>query len=188
MVLVRMLVGVSLLTLGRKLYWLFVGLSGFLAAFFLAEGYFLPQQPEWVVLLVALLAGIVGVFLAIFLQHVAVFLGGFLAGAYLAGTLLAGSNWQVGEYHWVLMVIGGAVCAVLALVLFDWALIFISSLAGALVIAQSLHLTASVTTLVTIGLFILGVVIQAAIKQRETAPSQEEAQSSPGEAAPPPAA
>jgi len=166
MIVVRLLAGVSLLTLGRKLYWLFVGAVGFVAAFFVVEQFF-PLQPEWATLLVALLAGILGVFLAIFLQHTAIFLGGFLAGGYLVANLTAMMNWHAGRYNWVLLLIGGMVCAVLAMIMFDWALIALSSLAGAMVIVRAFTLPPMIALALTVGLFLLGAAIQVAIKHRE---------------------
>jgi len=166
MILFRLLAGVSLLTLGRKLYWLFVGVVGFVVAFFLVERFF-PQQPEWVMLLLALLAGAVGVFLAIFLQRVAIFLAGFLVGGYLVANALAMLSWHPGRFEWVLLGVGGVVCAILAAALFDWALIGLSSLAGAMVIVQSFHLSPASAAALTAGLFLLGLALQAVIKHHE---------------------
>ena len=104
----------------------------------------------------------------------AIFLAGFLVGGYLVANVLAMLSWDAGRFNWVLLVIGGFVCAVLVSVLFDWALIGLSSLAGSMVIVRSFDLAPAIILALTIGLFILGIVIQAAIKHSEKPKPKEE--------------
>jgi hypothetical protein len=74
----KILEGICLLTLGRKLFWLFVALIGFEAGTYIAARVF-TQQPEWVVLVFAIVVGIIGALLAIFLQTVVIAGAGFIA-------------------------------------------------------------------------------------------------------------
>lgn len=166
MFLFRLLAGISLLTLGRKLYWLFVGAVGFVVAMALATKY-LPVMPEWQTLLLALAAGVVGAVLAVLVQRIAVAVAGFLAGGYLAAGVAQMFNWDPGQLAWVVVLAGGILCAILAAKLFDWALIVVSSLAGAMVIAQSFTLPSTTALIVTVCLFVVGIAIQASIKRRE---------------------
>jgi len=53
--------GIILLLFGRKLFWFFVGVIGFLTGVLLATHY-LQGQPEWVILIIALIAGVLGPF------------------------------------------------------------------------------------------------------------------------------
>jgi NADH-quinone oxidoreductase subunit L len=94
------IVGILLLTLGRKLFWLFVGGSGFVVAFFLT-GELLPGQPTWVFLLVALVAGLLGAWLAVRLQWLAVGVGGFLGGGYIAAVFVESLNLSLGGPEWL---------------------------------------------------------------------------------------
>jgi hypothetical protein len=66
-------------------------------------------------------------------------------------------------------VIGGIVGAILLLVLFDWALIVVSSLIGAHLIQSAIVLPASGSTIVFIGLVVLGILVQAASLRRTQA-------------------
>jgi hypothetical protein len=66
-------------------------------------------------------------------------------------------------------VIGGIIGAILLLVLFDWALIVVSSLIGAHLIQSAIVLPASGSTIVFIGLVILGILVQAASLRRSQA-------------------
>jgi hypothetical protein len=169
----RIVVGIALLTLGRKLFWLFVGVAGFVFGFGLATQ-FLRGQPDWIVLVIALVAGLVGVLFALFLQRLAVGVAGFIAGGYILINLLNALGWQTGGVSWLPFVIGGIIGAVLVLILFDWALIILSSLTGATLIAQAIHFGPLITALAFIVLLILGIVIQASMmREREQPPPAE---------------
>lgn len=160
MPIVRVLVGLVVLTLGRKLFWLFVGAVGLVVGIALATQFF-RGQPDWVILLIALGAGLVGALLAIFLQQVAIGLAGFVGGGYITLYLLNVLGWGPGRYAWLPFVIGGIIGIVLVVALFDWALIILSSLTGASLIVQGTHFRPALTGLVFILLFIVGVAIQA---------------------------
>src|SRR5215471_16650199 len=56
---VRIVVGLALLLLGRRLYWLLVAGIGFLTGMELAQ-WLLPGRPEWVFLVLALGLALVG--------------------------------------------------------------------------------------------------------------------------------
>jgi len=128
MMLLRVLAGIGLLIMGRRLFWLFVGLIGFISGIHLASHFF-PGQPEWMIVAIALMAGVLGTLLALLLQWLAVGLAGFLAGAYIVVSLLHVTGWGT-RMDWLLFLIGGVIGSILIMVLFDWALIVLSSLAG----------------------------------------------------------
>jgi len=158
------LVGVILLFFGRRLYWLFVAGIGFLTGLALAPD-LLPGQPEWVILLAALVAAIVGAIIAFVAQKITIGLIGFVAGGGI-GLLLLRKLGLVGEGSaWVVYLIAGVVGLVLMLVLFDWALILLSSLAGANLIvtgvAARVHLPQETWFLLLIVLAFIGVAVQA---------------------------
>jgi len=160
MILLRILAGVALLVAGRRLFWLFVGLIGFISGARMASHFF-PGQPEWIVLAVALTAGVLGALLALFLQWLAIGLAGFLAGAYIVVNLLHLSGWETGGIDWLLFFIGGILGTILIIVLFDWALIILSSLAGAGLIIETLHADRGLAAMLFIALFIVGIVVQS---------------------------
>jgi hypothetical protein len=164
----RILAGGLLLVLGRKLFWLYVAILGFVTGLTVASRLF-NVQPEWLQLVIAIGFGILGAVLAYFFQEIAVAVAGFLVGAYVALTLVAnfaGNAVQNGDtLNWVLFFAGGIIGAVLAVMLFDWALIILTSLAGALLVTEGLAITGTVGWLVAAGLFILGIIIQANLEQ-----------------------
>jgi hypothetical protein len=161
----KVLVGILLLVLGRQLFWLFVGGIGFVAAIDLVSRW-ASAWPVWLTLIVALAAGVVGALLAVFLQEFAVGVAGFLAGGYVVLALLRLLNLQTPGISWLLALVGAIIGLVFALAVFEWALILLSSLSGAAMIAQTLSaqilsLNRPLTLLVFIVALVFGIVIQA---------------------------
>jgi len=134
--LVSLIGGMAILFFGRKLFWVYVGLLGFLVGFELIREYF-PQQPQWFALVAGLALGVILAMLAMAMQYIAIGLAGFLGGAYLSVQILTilpiADSTQL--QNWVPL-IGGALGALLCMVVFEPALIVLSSLLGAAVLAQ----------------------------------------------------
>ena len=164
---VRVVIGGLLLVLGRKLFWLFVAASGFAAGLAVATQ-LLHLQPEWVALLVGLAGGVLGALVAVFLQRLAVGVAGFLAGAYIAVSLATTLGVTGTAVVWIVLIIGGILGAALIVGVFEWALIGLSSLAGAALIVEGLLLKPGTALLAGAVLFIVGVIIQSAIRHQET--------------------
>ncbi len=158
--LANVVIGVLFLTFGRRLFWLFVGLVGFITGFSLAPR-LLPGQNVWVILLAAFLVGLLGAFLAVIIQRVAAGIAGFLIGGYLLNSLLINIEVDLSSSWWITYLIGGLIGFALILALFDWALIILSSLAGASLIVQSLALAPSLALLAFLVLLLVGIAIQA---------------------------
>lgn len=160
MLAVRLIFGTIMLMRGSRLYWLFLSLVGFLLGFDLAEQ-FMSGRPHNVIVVVAVLAGAAGAFLAIFLQRLAIVVGGFFAGGYLALGLLDGFGISNNPYHWLFFVLGGIIGAILLWALFDWALIVLSSILGSVLILRALPVNQHMTNMLFLGLLLLGIAVQA---------------------------
>jgi hypothetical protein len=159
------LIGLVVLFFGRKLFWLCVAAVGFLAGIELAPH--LVNEPSPLLLLaVALVLGLLGALLAFLLQKFAVAIVGFLAGGKLAGAIAAAFFVHHAEYSTIVFVIGGILGAILILVVFDWALIVVSSLIGAHLIQSAIVLPPSGSTIVFLGLAVIGMLVQAASFRR----------------------
>ncbi len=159
-------VGAALLILGRKLFWVFVGAIGFVLGMDIASR-FLQGRPDWLILIVAFGAGILGALLALFLQRAAVLVAGFFSGGHIAKTVLSLFGWQPSLPAWIPVIIGGIIGAVLLYALFDWALIFLSSLSGAGLILQTFTVSQQTQGLLFIVLVVSGVFIQAGLMKRD---------------------
>lgn len=171
--LLALLAGAALLLAGRRLFWLFVGVVGFFAGLRLSFQILGPGShgSHWIV---ALVAGLLGIVLALALQRAAVALAGFFVGAY-AAALLLGINlsraWahpgaHGGSTDLLLCVLAGVIAAVLALWVFEGALIALSSFAGAGLIVDTLHPGRSLSGMVLLVLTVVGIAIQAGLTAR----------------------
>src|SRR5881296_746629 len=127
---IGLLVGLVLLLYGRRLYWLFVAGIGFLTGLTLAPR-LLPGQPEWMILVVAIMLALVGTVLAVVAQKFIIALIGFLAGGGTGVLLLRTLGIEGDVLTWSVYLVAGVVGLVLVLGLFEWGLILLSSLAGA---------------------------------------------------------
>jgi len=155
------LIGVIILFFGRKLFWLCVAAVGFAAGVEITPH--LVHEPSTLLALsVALVLGLIGALLAIFLQKIAIAVVGFLAGGKLALAIAAAFFIQHASYTGITFLIGGIIGAILLLTLFDWALIALSSLIGAHLIQHTIVLPPAGSTILFIGLATVGIIVQAA--------------------------
>lgn len=152
----------ALLLFGRRLFWLFVGGVGFIVGFEAATSIpALQGQPEWVILLIAVAVGVIGIIASIFLQRVVVGIAGFFAGGYFLSTLaVTALHMNQQGVQWVAFIIGGVLGAILTMMLLDPALIIMSSLAGATAVSQNVPLDPSNRNLLFIGLLVFGIIVQ----------------------------
>jgi hypothetical protein len=164
---VGVLIGVVILFFGRKLFWLCIAAVGFAVGVQIAPQ--LVNEPSSLLaLLVALLFGVLGALLALFLQKIAIAVLGFLAGGKLASAIAAAFFVHYAQYSTVIFIIGGVIGAILLLAMFDWALIVVSSFLGAYLIESAIVLPPTGSTLVFVGLAIIGILVQAASFRRST--------------------
>ena len=168
----RILLGTLLLLLGRRLFWLFVGVVGFVGGLQLAERV-LPGQSEDVVIVFSVVIGLLAAVLAIVLRRVALGVAGFLAGGYLLTQFLTTALPATNPENtatlapWVVFLVGGLVGAVLMNVVFDWTLIVLSALGGAALICKCIHgLNTQIMTAIFTGLSLFGVLAQAGLLRR----------------------
>jgi hypothetical protein len=158
MALLRILAGLSLLTLGRKLYWLFVAGIGFALAVNLT-GRLLPELSQWLALLLSLAVGLLGALLAQWLQRFALTLAGIVGGALLAPPVVDLLGIEP-VAPWLLAAIGALIGGALIVAAFEWALILLSALVGGALIAQGLPLERPMALVVWILSVAFGVVVQ----------------------------
>ena len=159
MFIIAAFIGLLMLTMGRQLYWLFVGGIGFIFGIILATQYY-SGQSDWVMLFIAILAGIAGGLFAYSLQNFAIAASGLLTGGYLVYTLLITIGSERDLIFNALVVLGGLIGLLLVLLSIDWALIILSSLAGAALIVQSVSYGQTVLAILFFTLSILGIIIQ----------------------------
>ena len=162
--------GAALLLAGRRLFWLFVAITGFFVG---AEvgGELFANQSKWVVWVLAAGTGIIGAVLAMLLQRVAFAVAGFYASGYLAITLVQSFGWGIPDVAASLA--GGFIGAVVAALVMDWAIIVFSSLVGSGLIVAAFGLQSLQGALLGAALAAVGIVMQAAFtREKLVIPSQ----------------
>src|SRR5256885_2754580 len=159
------LIGIVILFFGRKLFWLCVAAVGFAAGVEIAP-HLVNEPSPLLALTVALVLGLLGALLALFLQKIAIAVLGFLAGGKLASAIAAAFFVHYAQYSTIIFIVGGIIGAILLLALFDWALIVVSSFIGAYLIQSAIVLPSTGSTLVFVGLAIVGIFVQAASFRR----------------------
>jgi hypothetical protein len=162
---ISVVIGVAILLLGRKLFWLFVAAMGFALGIQIAPHLVHEPSPA-LALTFALVLGVAGALIALLLQKLAIGVVGFLAGARLAVALTSAFFVNHAHYDIVTFVIGGILGAILLLSLFDWALILFSSIEGAQLIQSAIPLPPTGTTILLVALVVVGIVVQASMMRR----------------------
>lgn len=159
MTLLFILTGILLLIAGRKLFWFFVGVLGFAVGFTLMSN--MTQTDSQVMVYgVSIAAGIAAALLAVFIQKIAVIVVGFAAGGFVLLNFLGEIGWHGHPLPWVLFVVGGIIGAILLTKAFEWALIILSSVTGAIIILWPLHPGAPLNAVLVIMLAIIGLITQ----------------------------
>jgi len=162
----NVVLGGVLLLLGRKLFWLLVGAVGFVTGVEVATRFF--HGAEAATILGAVVVGIVFALLAGFLQSVAIGLTGFLGGGYVLLSLADLLGIQARAPELIAFVVGGILGVLVIVLLFDWALISISSLAGASMVIRNLSLPVADRATAFLVLLLVGVLFQGFAFRRET--------------------
>lgn len=120
-------------------------------------------QADWIVVIVALFGGGIGVLLAILAQKMAAGVAGFLIGGYLATWLLQLLGFELSPWAWVWFIVGGIIGLILVLSLLESALIVLTSIIGAALIVAVLNLDAAFTSVLFLALLAIGMIIQTRI-------------------------
>jgi hypothetical protein len=163
---IQLFTGAIQLFLGRKIFWLMVGIMGFLIGLFLT--FYLLDWPVWLRLLAGLGVGMVFSVLAVFIQKPMAAIFGFFAFGLAIATLA--HLWGAIEYsplYWIIFVSAGLVGVILVFALFDWALIIGTSLSGAGAVVTALESLARfpknglLPVLIFLILLAIGIVYQA---------------------------
>ncbi|MFN2143376.1 MAG: hypothetical protein ACK2U5_23025 [Candidatus Promineifilaceae bacterium] len=175
--------GGLLLLSGRKYMWILLGGGGFLITATLAaevkglpSGWASVQQNDWILLVIALVMGALGIFIGRNYDHLSADIIGFAAGLYIAAwfdEILLTLNGQEdsGLTWWLALIFVAAGIAGLLVTRRspEQALILISVLIGAGTIGNVLNLdtSSSWTAVILLSLTLTGIVVQYAALLRE---------------------
>ena len=162
---INVLLGGALLLAGRKLFWLFVGAIGFVTGLQFAANFW--QGPDSLAIIFGLVVGVIFALLAVFLQTIAIGIDGFFAGGYILTALAGMLGMDTSAIFWIIYVIGGIIGLAVVIYLFDWAVITLSSLAGASLLLQAFFPQSGATGVIILILFLIGVIVQGSVLRSE---------------------
>lgn len=160
MIWVNILIGLVLTFAGRRLFWLFVACVGFATSYHYAQQVWAIHSPG-LVLILSIAAGALGAIIAIFFQKAAIVLAGFAAGGYIVLIFLDQFTGLPAQMLWLPYIIGGLIGAIILFFVFDWALIFLSTLTGATLIVKMVAFNTWGEIALFLALVIAGVALQA---------------------------
>ena len=162
--------GGLLLVLGRKLFWLFVGVVGFVIAWRLAGEYLGGEGAGW---MVALAVGVIGAVAAVVLQKLVLTLAGFAAGAVGFVWIVEQLGWAPGVPTLIGAVLAGLVGAALVRWLFELGLVALSALVGAALVVEGLGLEEPPVTIFVV-LAVVGALVQLGGRRRRRKDDDDE--------------
>ena len=161
MQIVNVLIGGTLLAFGRKLFWLFIAAAGFIAGWDIALRF--VNGPAWLAIAIGVIVALAAAILALTVKKVAIGVAGILMGGWLMVSLAGMLGMGQGANYWGFFLVGALAGVLFMGLLFDLALIWLSSLAGALLIMDAFNLAGVVRILVFVGVLFVGVVLQTSL-------------------------
>ena len=171
MALIPIAAGIPVLLFGRKLYWFLIGALGFVLGLGIAE-FILPDSRGWTPVIIALALGLVGTLLAMLLQKFTLSIVGFIGGGIIGLSLLNMLALDGNGAKIIAFILGAVIGAGLVFIIFDYALIIISTIAGSLMITQGaikfFEIQEGLRLIIFAALLILGFMMQLNQKNKET--------------------
>ena len=135
--LAALVAGGLLLLFGRRLFWLFVGVVGFVVVYRLAGAYLGSAGAGWAA---AVVAGVLGAVAAVLVQKLALTVAGLGAGAVGFIWLAEQLGWAPGLPMLLGALVAGVIGAVLVRWLFELGLVALSALVGSALVVEGLGL------------------------------------------------
>jgi hypothetical protein len=161
-----------LLFFGRKLFWLFVGIAGFLYGSGIVVQYF--PAPSWLLsIVVGTVCGTVCAMIAPYFQRVLVAVAGFIAGSYALLWLFGW--WAPSDLSGtgIVFLAGGILGFLLVWWLLDAALIVLSALLGAVLFVKAVPFFQGAGPVACLAAFVAGFAVQIQSYQSSKRPPLE---------------
>jgi len=156
--------GFMILLAGRPVYPIFTGAASFLIGAYLARRY-LGMPTQWEPLLVFLFMAAIGFAAGFAFRRWVAYLAALVAGSYLVYYLPTAVGAQTTFASPMLAGIAGVICLVTTFVIFDTAIVVLSSLLGATMIMEYLRVGGLSPVVLFVILLIFGIIAQFLISQ-----------------------
>jgi hypothetical protein len=153
-----------LLVGGNQLPWLFVSGTAFVLTAYIIN-YFELVQNEFNIIMISLTLGVIGVFLYYYLKRIPVIIAAFLAGGYISYAMPMMFGWNISGFSPLAFVIVGAITSAITIFWYSFALIFITTLSGSLLVLQYFNFGNIPSQAMFIVLVLVGLVTQFVMMQ-----------------------
>jgi len=170
----QIVVSLALLFAGRRVFWFVVAVLGFYAGM-QATPMFIEAPSQSTLIAISLGCGLFMAVVAFVVQKLAIGIAGFLVGGYGAFLGMSRLGIHLGTFNWIPIVGVGILGVVLSSLVFEWALIVISSIAGAYLLMMMLDVSESIRSLLFVLLAVAGFLIQAKDKSKKKPASKKDA-------------
>ena len=161
---IPIVVGLALLLLGYRYYWLIAGGLGFLFGLNIGSTAASGQVTPGAVML-GLLLGVIAALTAVFITKLTLNIAGFTLGGIVLVQLFANLNWNVGSTL-VTFLLGGLMGLLTAIFAQDLAKILVSAITGAAILVSALELDDATVSFVYLTCVILSIVAQLILRRR----------------------
>jgi len=169
----QILVSLALLFAGRRVFWFVVAVLGFYAGM-QATPLFIDAPSQSLTIAISLGCGLLMAVAAFILQKLAIGISGFIVGGYGAFLAMSRLGIHLGKLNWVPIVCAGLLGVVLSSIVFEWALIVISAVAGAYLLVMTLGVSDKIQPLVFVLVAVAGFLIQAKDKSKKKPEKKKE--------------
>ena len=159
MLIITTMIGVSMLIMGRQIFWVFIAGLGFGLSVIYGQRFYIGQ-PDWMILLIGVIIAMLGALLAYALERFAAGFAGFATGWYLTNLAFDYFGITLGKFDALAPIIVGILCALLIAAYYDGGIILLSSLAGAALIVNGINFSMRVEVALLISFALLGIAIQ----------------------------
>jgi hypothetical protein len=157
------IIGALILFYGRDMDWLFVTGIGLLAGLRFAPVFLPESTPAWLILVIAAGPAILCFLILNRDRNTGLAVSGFLAGGIFALDYLGLHSAPA----WASFLAGGIAGLIGLIALKDWLLILLSSALGAVLVMQAFNMPVFLRAIISIGLFVVGSLVQALMFTRD---------------------
>jgi hypothetical protein len=158
----QIILGLIVLTTGRKLPWLFVAVIGFVFGMYI-EMELLHMKSRWLIQIIGLVIGVIALVLGVYLKLIPIAVASIISGGYGAYYLAQLLGIKTGVLPWIFFVIGSVLGIILLATQFEWAVILLSSLGGATLVGKHLNPQHNIALVVFLALILVGVIVQVVV-------------------------
>ncbi len=162
---INIAMGLSLMFFSQQFFWLFTGIICFIFGFKFTQLFF-SEPSRFPFILAGIFCAFPGIVLSTALKAVAKFLAGALAGGFIAIHIFPAFMEAPEQVNWIIFNIGAVTGSLLLGIFFNFGLIFLSSLAGVMLVFDPYYTGTKTQNIIFAVLVIGSVLIQLLVSPK----------------------